>query len=94
MLNQYNLIEVTTPTCSVCKMLAPMIKKTLDNFSQISLNVYDHEATEVKELIERYSIKSVPAFFFCKNGEVVDNHFGAIAMSELKTKLNKLINEC
>ena len=93
MVKKYSIIEITTKTCSVCRMLAPMVNKTLENYPQVSLDIYDYEAPEVKTLLTRYSIKSVPAFFFIKDNEVVDSHFGAIAMPELKTKINNLINE-
>lgn len=94
MVNRFNVMEVTTPTCSVCKMLAPMIKKTMELYPEVKLDVYDHEDESVKAILEKYSIKSVPAFFFTKDGEIVDTHFGAIGMPELKNKLTKLTNEC
>lgn len=90
---KYKIIEITTPTCSVCKMLKPMIEMIVTkHFNQIELVVRDHEDESVKELIEKYAIRSVPAFFFMKDDEVIDTHFGAITAPALKTFCEKLIN--
>jgi thiol-disulfide isomerase/thioredoxin len=94
MVNQYKIIEVTTPTCSVCKMIAPMVKKVMESYPNVILEVCDHEDPGVKSILEKYSIKSVPAFFFVKEDEITDIHFGAIALPALKNKIDKLINEC
>lgn len=90
---KYKIIEITTPTCSVCKMLKPMIEMIVTkHFNQIELDVRDYEDEFVKELIEKYAIRSVPAFFFMKDDEVIDTHFGAITAPALKTFCEKLIN--
>lgn len=86
------IIEITTPTCSVCKMLKPMIEKVMASYSNIEFIVYDHENPDIKYFLETYKIKSVPAFFFVKEGETIDIHFGAISLPELKKKVENLIN--
>ena len=83
------VVEITTPTCSVCKMLKPMIEMVMKkNFSDgervLKLEVRDHEDPAVKELIENYSIRSVPAFFFMDEDNVKNTHFGAISAPEFK----------
>lgn len=90
---KYKIIEITTPTCSVCKMLKPMIEMIVTkHFNQIELDVRDYEDEFVKELIEKHVIRSVPVFFFMKNDEVIDTHFGAITAPVLKTFCEKLIS--
>lgn len=90
---KYKIIEITTPTCSVCKMLKPMIEMIITkHFNQIELDVRDYEDEFVKELIEKHVIRSVPVFFFMKNDEVIDTHFGAITAPALKTFCEKLIS--
>lgn len=91
------LIEITTTTCSVCKMLAPMVK-ALTNSEDIELDIQiaddeEHLSAEGKKLIEEYKIKSVPVFFFIKENKVIDKHFGAISFPELKTKIKNIKNE-
>ena len=89
----YKVVEITTPTCSVCKMLKPMIAKVIESYPNVSLCVADHEDTDIQHFLKEFSIKTVPAFFFVKEGEIVDTHFGAITVPLLKEKINKLIDE-
>lgn len=89
----YQIIEITTPTCSVCKMIKPMIEKVVSSYSAVKFNVYDHEEEQAKFFLEKYNLKSVPAFFFIREGEIIDVHFGAITMPDFKNKIEKLINE-
>lgn len=87
------VIEITTPTCSVCKMIKPMVEKVMSSYSNLEFKVYDHEDADVKYYLETYNIKSVPAFFFLKEGEIADTHFGAVTLPVLKAKVENLINE-
>lgn len=89
----YKVVEITTPTCSVCKMIKPMLEKVFASYPSVSFNVYDHEELDARYFLEQYNIKTVPAFFFIKEGEVDDVHFGAISVPMLKNKIEKLINE-
>lgn len=89
------IIEIVTSTCSVCKMLKSMIEKTVELFN-INLEVYIADTEEgsamANKFLEKYNIKSVPAFFFMKDDEVIDTHFGAITMPVLKNKIETLKN--
>lgn len=87
------VIEITTPTCSVCKMIKPMVEKVMSSYTNLEFSVHDHEDADVKYYLETYNIKSVPAFFFIKDGEIVDTHFGAITLTLLKSKVENLVNE-
>lgn len=89
----YKVIEITTPTCSVCKMIKPMVEKVMSSYSNVDFKVYDHLDADVKYYLETYNIKSVPAFFFIKEGDIVDTHFGALTLPILKSKVENLINE-
>ena len=89
----YQIIEITTPTCSVCKMIKPMIEKVISSYNNVKLNVYDHEEEGAKFFLNKYNLKTVPAFFFIKEGEIVDVHFGAITLPLFKSKIENLINE-
>lgn len=88
----YKIIEITTPTCSVCKMIKPMVEKVISSFPAVDFQVYDHEDEDIKYYLEAYKIKTVPAFFFIYEGDVRDTHFGAITMPDLKKKIENLIN--
>jgi thiol-disulfide isomerase/thioredoxin len=89
----YKIIEITTPTCSVCKMIKPMVEKVISSFPNVELTVVDHEEETAQRFLTQYNIKSVPIFFFMKEDEVFDVHFGAIGLPVLKSKIESLINE-
>ena len=87
------IVEVTTPTCTVCKMIKPMLEMVLNkHFSSLNIEVLDHESDEGKKYVEKYSIKSVPAFFFIKNNEVINTHFGAISPTVFKDYCEKIVD--
>lgn len=88
----YKVVEITTPTCSVCKMIKPMVEKVMSGYPAVNFQVYDHEDPDIKYYLEAYNIKSVPAFFFVNGGEVYNTHFGAITMPDLKKKVEELVN--
>ena len=85
---------VTTTTCSVCKMLKPMITKVVgDSKCELIVENADENPSEfVNSLVSEYGIKSVPAFFFMYENKVVNTHFGAISMPDLKKKVTELEN--
>lgn len=86
------VLEVTTSTCSVCKMLAPMVKMAC-NSENVELDVQiadgDNVSEECKNILKEYQINSVPVFFFIKDGKVLDKHFGAITLSDFKNKIKE-----
>lgn len=86
------IIEITTPTCSVCKMLKPMLAKVMESYPDIEFCVYDHEDPAIQNILTEYSIKSVPAFFFIQNDNIKDSHFGAITLPDFKKKIELLNN--
>lgn len=86
------IIEITTPTCSVCKMIKPMLEMALKkNFPELEMLVLDHESEEGMKYVEKYHIKSVPSFFFIKDNEVVERHFGAISAPEFIKKCKTIV---
>ena len=88
----FKIIEITTPTCSVCKMLKPMLAKAMESFSDVEMMVLDHQDEVALKMAENYSIRTVPAFFFMKDDLVIDTHYGAITMPDFKNKINMLKN--
>lgn len=83
------IVEITTPTCSVCKMIKPMVEKVVSGYDADFI-VYDYEDKDAQKYLEQFRIKSVPAFFFVKDDVIVNTHFGAITLPDLKSKINSL----
>lgn len=89
------IIEIVTTTCSICKMLRPMIEKVTTS-ENIELQVFHadipEEAASVQNFLDEYAIKSVPAFFFMNGDTLIGKHFGAITMPDLKKYINETKN--
>lgn len=83
------IVELVTPTCSVCKMITPGIKKCIemhnsktdDNIEYIVLDAL----TVGAELAEKYNVKTVPVFII-NDGETV--YTGAVAPIHLINAAN------
>lgn len=87
------IVEITTPTCGVCKMIAPMVAKVISLYdnSELEFKKYCYgEDAEADEYAEKYNIANVPVFFFYKGDEMVYRHNGAISLPQLKNKINEL----
>lgn len=54
------VIEVTTPTCGQCKMIAPRVKRLMD--SCIDIKFTEVDGTKDAELCAKYNINKVPVF--------------------------------
>lgn len=84
------VIETTTPTCTVCKMLKPMIEKVMGENSDVEFEELNGLEGKGAELVEKYHVKAVPTFFFFKDEQLVETHVGSITPIQLKNKLNNL----
>jgi hypothetical protein len=75
-------------------MLKPMITKVVgDSKCELIVEIADENPSEImNNLISEYGIKSVPAFFFMCENKVINTHFGAISMPDLKKKVTELEN--
>lgn len=62
------VIEVTTPTCGQCKMIAPAVKKLMDSTIGVKFTIVD--GTQEQELCKKHNIVKVPVFIIkYSNGE-------------------------
>jgi hypothetical protein len=75
-------------------MLKPMITKVVgDSKCELIVENADENPSEiVNKFVSEYGIKSVPAFFFMHDDKVINTHFGAISMPDLKKKVTELEN--
>jgi thiol-disulfide isomerase/thioredoxin len=62
------IIEVTTPTCGQCKMIAPAVKKLMDSTIGVKFTIVD--GTQNPDLCKQHNIVKVPVFIIkYSNGE-------------------------
>lgn len=82
------MIEVTTPTCGVCKMIAKVVEKASSEFPEVPFRVLCAGEPEADEFARKHAVSTVPTFFVMRDGEVVDRHVGAANYLQL-TKMIK-----
>lgn len=82
------MIEVTTPTCGVCKMIARVVEKATSEFPEVPFKVLCTSEPEADEFAKKHAVSTVPAFFLLRDGEVVHKHIGAANYLQL-TKMIK-----
>lgn len=86
-----NVIEITSPTCGVCKMIEPMVKKAVESFTPEQLEFrrlcvgVDAEADEIAK---RDNIQSVPVFYFSADDKDTLIHQGSIILPQFKKFVN------
>lgn len=76
--NQLIIIDFGASWCGPCKQIAPIFQNLSKTFSQhlfLKVNIDESEGTE--EIGEYYNIRSVPTFYFIKNGKVLETFAGA-----------------
>ena len=85
------LLDFYADWCGPCQTLLPVIEKLsveYDNDIEIrKINVDNN-----KELSEHFKVRSIPALFFIKDLKVVDRLSGLRTESELRQKLDALLN--
>jgi thioredoxin 2 len=82
------MVDLFSPTCGPCRMLAPIIDTMARKFSGrviiAKLNTSRNHLAATQ-----YRIKGVPTMLFFKNGELVDQVTGALPEQELARLLEK-----
>ena len=67
--------------CGPCKMLAPVMEKAADKFSDKAVFV-KVDIDENMELAARYGIMSIPLVAVFENGELINKSLGYMSQSE------------
>lgn len=89
--NDVVLVDFYADWCGPCQSLAP----TLESVSQ----KFDGKAVIAKvnvdtnpELSQLFQVRSIPALFYFKNGEIADRQVGLQAQSSIENNIQKLLN--
>jgi thioredoxin 1 len=71
--------------CSPCRMIEPIIKELAEEHTDIEIGSVDIDNNP--EASTKYGIRSIPAIYFIKNGEVLDKIIGAVPKVDLVKKI-------
>ena len=76
------LVDFWAPWCGPCRMLSPIVDQVAEATEGVKIGKVNVD--EQEELADRYSIMSVPALKFLKNGEVVKDSTGFIPKEKIE----------
>ncbi len=70
------LVDFWAPWCGPCKMQTPVLENQVAGAVEGKAVVAKVNVDENRELATKYAVKSIPALFIFKNGEVVKQFTG------------------
>lgn len=85
------LVDFYADWCGPCKMMAPVVEKMAEEFVG-RIKVGKCNVDDNMQLAQQYRISNIPAFIVFKNGKPVETFVGAMSTSELKGKLEQVLN--
>jgi thioredoxin 1 len=83
------LIDFWATWCMPCQMVAPVVEAIAQEYTG-KLKVGKVDVDKQGELAAKYSVLSIPAMLFFKNGQVVDTVVGAVPKGFLVDRINKI----
>ena len=80
-------------SCGPCRMLSPIMEKVLEDYPSIKLvdinTIEDQESGG--EQIKKYDVRSIPAVFIEKDGEIIEKLIGAKSEQYLRTIFDSVV---
>ena len=84
------MVDFWAPWCGPCRMIAPVIEELAEDFDG-KATIAKVNTDEQQDLAIKYSIRSIPAILFFKDGEMVDQIIGAASKEAFSEKINNLL---
>ncbi|MEE9553195.1 MAG: thioredoxin [candidate division Zixibacteria bacterium] len=84
------LIDFWATWCGPCRMIAPFVEEASTAYNG-KLKVGKVDVDNNQQIASKFSIMSIPALMFFKNGEVVDQIIGAVPKKALFDKIDKIL---
>ena len=83
------VVEFTSPTCGHCKAMQPVLEQ-LEKQGDGAVSFYHVGITQAQNAVAEYDVRSVPTFFFLREGEIQDRLTGEVHRAILEQAINKL----
>ena len=83
------IIDVYATWCKPCSVIAPILDKLSDEYSEkVLIGKYNIE--DEADLCDKYNILSIPTLLFFRNEEMIDKCIGSFVTSTIREKINNL----
>jgi thioredoxin 1 len=83
------MVEFWSPTCSPCRMLAPILAELADE-NQGNILIAKVNAAAEMQLAARYGIEMLPTLIFFNNGKVVNQMVGLQKKEKIQQALDEI----
>jgi len=85
------VVDFWAEWCSPCLKMEPIVEELSKEFKD-KVDIYKLNVDESASKAAEYGVRGIPAYFFFKNGEVVDRVVGITSKKELVRRLMRLIS--
>ncbi|MGF1535397.1 MAG: thioredoxin [Elainellaceae cyanobacterium] len=82
------VVDCTATWCGPCRLVAPLIDRLAEEYGDRA-KVFKLDLDENKEIAKRYSIRSIPAVMFFKQGDVAETLVGKKPYEDYSAALTK-----
>jgi thioredoxin len=85
------LLDFYADWCGPCRALLPTVEK-LATEHESAINIAKINVDNNQELAAKFGVRSIPALFFIKDGEIKEHLSGVQSESDLRAKILKYSN--
>ena len=87
---RYVLVDFWAAWCAPCRMVAPVIEKIAEQYSE-KIVVAKVDVDDQQELAIRYGIQTIPTIIFFKEGKVASKEIGVKPLSSFANMIDSNI---
>ncbi|MBO4680144.1 MAG: thioredoxin [Lachnospiraceae bacterium] len=84
------MVDFYADWCGPCRMMMPVVEKMAEKYDgKVKVGKVNTELQP--ELSAMFNVRSIPSFFFIKDGKVVDSAVGGMSEGNLSARIDSLI---
>lgn len=85
------MLDFYADWCGPCQVLLPTVEKLSKEYGE-EVEIRKVNVDQHRELASKFGVRSIPSLFFLKGNKVVDKANGVLPETELRRRLDGLIN--